>query len=95
MQGLLIIIAVLFTAEPAFAGAAAATFGPGGAGFSIVQLILLAAFGALASYITSALGQGQISSMIKLVTVFSCIAIVIAVVWKAISAVAEAFGVQL
>lgn len=77
------------------AGATAATFGPGGAGFSIVQLILLAAFRALASYITSALGQGQISSMIKLVTVFSCIAIVIGVVWKAISAVAQAFGVQL
>lgn len=90
-----LVLALLLYPGIAEAGATAATFGPGGVGFSIVQLILLAAFGALASYVTSALGQGQISSMIKLVTVFSCIAIVIGVVWKAISSIAKVFNVDL
>jgi hypothetical protein len=78
-----------------FGGVAAQTFGSGGAGFAIVQLMLIAAFGALSSYIASALGQGQVASMIKMVAVFSCIAIVIHSVWKAIAAVAQAFGIQL
>lgn len=77
------------------AGAAAQTFGTGGVGFAIVQLVLLASFGALCNYVASALGQGQIASMIKLVTVFSCIAVVISVIWKAIAAIAKVFSVEL
>jgi hypothetical protein len=76
-------------------GIAAETFSVGGAGGAIVQLLLIAGFGTLASYIVSALGQGQISSMVKLVTVFSCIGLIINVIWQAISAVANAFGVKL
>lgn len=86
---------VLMTAQPAFAGAAAQTFGPGGPGLAIVQLVLMAAFGSLCYIVAGALGQGQIANMIKLVTVFTCIAIVIGVVWKAIAAIATAFGVTL
>lgn len=78
-----------------FGGVASQTFGPGGAGVAIVQLLLIAGFGTLCGYITSALGQGQISGMVKLVTVFSCITLVISVIWKAIAAVAQAFGVSL
>lgn len=80
---------------PAYAGAVAQTLGPGGAGFAIVSLLVMAAFGALAYMITSALGMGQIAGMIKLVTVFSCISLVVGSIWKAISAVAKAFGIGL
>ena len=78
-----------------FGGIAAQTFGAGGAGSAIVQLLLIAAFGSLANYVVSALGHGQIASMVKLVTVFSCISLVISVVWSAIAAIAKAFGVAL
>lgn len=63
--------------------------GPGGPGFAVVQLMLVAAFGALCFYITQALSLGQVAGMIKLVTVFTCIGIVISAVWSAISAVAS------
>jgi hypothetical protein len=53
-----------------FGGVASTTLGPGGAGFAIVELVTIAAFGSLSNYITSALGQSQIGGMIKLVTVF-------------------------
>ncbi len=76
-------------------GIAAQTFSSGGAGSAIVQLVCLAAFGSLSTYVASALGQGQIASMIKLVTVFCCISTVVGVVWSAISQIAGAFGVGL
>jgi hypothetical protein len=78
-----------------FGGAMAQTFGTGGAGQPIVTLVCIATVGSLSSTIAGALGQGQISNMIKLVTVFSCISLVINVVWKAISALASAAGVGL
>jgi len=77
------------------AGVVGDTFSKGGAGFAIVQLLILAAFGALAVYVISALGYGQVASMTKLVTVFSCISIVIGTVWAAISKIANVFNVTL
>lgn len=90
-----IVFLLTLVAEPAYAGAASQTFGSGGPGLAIVQLVLMAAFGSLCYIVAGALGQGQIANMIKLVTVFSCIALVIGVVWKAIAAIAKAFGVEL
>lgn len=78
-----------------FGGIAAQTFSTGGPGSSIVQLLLLASFGSLTSYVASALGQGQIASMIKLLSVMGCIGIVIAQVMSAVNAIAKAFGVGL
>jgi hypothetical protein len=78
-----------------FGGVAAQTFASGGAGYAIVQLLVIAAFGSLAGYVISALGHGQIGNMVKTLTVFSCIGIVIAQVMKAINAIANAFGVGL
>lgn len=78
-----------------FGGAMSQTFGAGGAGQPIVTLVCIAAFGSLSSTIAGALGQGQIAAMIKLVTVFSCISLVINVVWKAISTLASAAGVAM
>ncbi len=91
----IIIILLLWVPSAAWAGAASATFGSSGPGFAIVELVLIAAFGALCTFIASALGQGNISSMIKMVTVFACIGVVIEAVWKAITAICQAFGVQL
>ena len=90
-----IIFASLIMASPALAGATRDTFGSSGPGLAIVQLVLMAAFGALCYIVAGALGQGQIANMIKLVTVFSCIAIVIGVIWKAIATIARVFGVEL
>jgi len=57
--------------------------------------MVVAAFGSILCYITSAFGQGQVSSMIKLTTVFLCISVVIGVVWKALSNIARVFGLEL
>jgi len=88
-----ILFAVLLFPVPAFAGVGADTLK--GVGLPLVQVMVVAAFGAILCYITSALGQGQISSMIKLMSVFICIGIVIGVVWSAISKVAKFFGLEL
>ncbi len=92
---------VIFTLNPGgvagvtTAGILAETFKPGGVGGTIVQMLVIAAFGTLSTYITSALGQGQISSMIKLGTVFSCIGLCISLIWGAIEKVATYFRVVL
>jgi hypothetical protein len=78
-----------------FGGAMSQTFGAGGAGQPIVTLVCIAAFGSLSNTIACALGQNQIGAMIKLVTVFSCITLVISVVWNAISTLASAAGVTM
>lgn len=78
-----------------FGGIAAQTFSAGGPGVCIVQLLLIAAFGSLSGYVISALGHSQIASMVKLLSVFACLSIVIAQVMKAISAISSAFGVGL
>lgn len=57
--------------------------------------LLLAAFGSTVNYVVSALGQGQIASMIKLMTVFACIGLVINQVLKAVNAIANGFGVNI
>lgn len=95
MRLISVIMAMLLVPCIAYAGILAEAFGPGGVGFPIVLLLVVAAFGALVCYITSALGMGQISSMVKLVTVFGCISIVINSIWNAISAIAKAFNLQL
>jgi len=76
-------------------GAMSQTFGTGGAGQPIVQLVCVAAVGSLSSTVAGALGHGQVAGMIKLVTVFSCIGVVISVVYKAVSAIAGMAGVAL
>lgn len=77
------------------ANLAASTFSTGGPGAAIVQLLLIASFGSLVGYVVSALGQGQIAAMIKLLTVFACITLVITQVVSAITAIANAFNVSL
>lgn len=72
--------------------AALSTFGPGGPGMMIIQLMLIAVVGWLAGYIAQAAGKGQIAGMIHVATVFSCIAIVAGVALNAINAVASFLG---
>lgn len=76
-------------------GIASQTFAAGGPGAAIVQLLLIAAFGSTVNYVLSALGQGQIAAMSKLLTVFACIGIVIGQILKAIWAIGSGFGVQI
>lgn len=86
-------VAVTVSPGVACAGVAASTLQ--GVGMPIVQLMILAAFGWICSYITSALGHGQVAGMIKVSTIFLCIGLVIGIVINAISKVASAFGLSL
>lgn len=92
---ILLALAIWFTPDVALAGVMADTFKSGGAGYCIVQLLLVAAATMLFSTITSALGKGQIAKMINIVGVFSCIGIVGSLILSVISSIAKAFGVQL
>lgn len=87
------ILLIFLVPVHAYAGVGADTLKS--VGLPLVQVMVVASFGAILCYITSALGQGQISSMIKLMSIFICIGIVIGVVWGAISKVARFFGLEL
>lgn len=69
-----------------------ATFGIGGAGFVIVQLMLIALVGWLCRYVAQAAGQGQIGGMIGVTTVFLCISIVASTAHKALSEILRFMG---
>ena len=71
---------------------AVGTFGIGGPGAVLVQLMLIGIVGWLLSYLTLAAGQGQISGMIKVVTIFTCIGMVAKSAWGAIKTVAAIAG---
>ena len=89
---------MVMSATPAHAStgaigkAALSTFGTGGPGMVIIQMMLIAVVGWLFGYIAQAVGQGQIAGMIKITTVFSCIGLVAGTAFKAITTVAEFLG---
>ena len=58
------------------------TFGPGGAGASISALVCTAIGGSFIGMVTSALGLGMASNMVKIMTTLACIGIVVASVGK-------------
>lgn len=93
--GACVITFAALVAYPGLAAAGVASQTLTGVGLPIVQLMVLAAFGWISSYITSALGHGQVAGMIKIVTVFICIGLVVGIVIGAISKVAAAFGLSL
>ncbi|HBC95083.1 MAG TPA: hypothetical protein DCZ10_19875 [Pelotomaculum sp.] len=89
-------IALGTSAAPAvanpFTAIAQSTFGPGGPGMVITQLMLIAVVGCLCGYIAQAAGKGQVAGMIHVATVFSCIAIIAGVAMDAINAVGKLLG---
>lgn len=68
------------------------TFGAGGVGMAIVQLMLLSIVGWLCGYLARAAGKGQVASMIDAATVFTCIILVVSVAFRAVAAVASQIG---
>lgn len=62
--------------------AAKQVFGPSQPGFIIVLLVTLAVGSWLAEMITTAIGKGQITTMIKTGTQIASILIVVALAWK-------------
>lgn len=82
----------IIKAEASIQSIAGPVFKPGGAGFAIIQLMLIAAVGSLAGYIASAVGKGQIAGFIKMTTVFSCIGVVAAQILAAINTFAKLIG---
>lgn len=89
-------VALGVSATPAFANPlttiAQSTFGPGGPGVVIAQLMLIAVVGWLCGYIAQAAGKGQIAGMIHVASTFSCIAIIAGVALNAINAVGKFLG---
>lgn len=62
--------------------AALQVFGPSQPGFVIIVLVVLAVGSWLGEMITTAIGKGQISAMIRVGTQIASILAVIAVAWK-------------
>ncbi len=62
--------------------AAKQVFGPSQPGFIIVLLVTLAVGSWLAEMITTAIGKGQITTMIKTGTQIASILVVVALAWK-------------
>lgn len=91
-------VGVTVTTSPAYAGSlkdvADKTFGSGGPGVAIIQLLLIAAVGWIAGYIAQAFGKGQIANMIHMTALFSCLTIVASVAWNAIKYVATFAGLN-
>ena len=71
---------------------ARSTFAPGSPGAVLWALMFLGVVGYFLSYIASAVGQGQISKMINVATLFIAVGLVANVVLKAITAVAGLAG---
>ena len=65
-----------------FGGTVTQTFGPGGSASSVSLLVGTAIGGSFASMVTGALGMGNVSSQIKIVTTLACIGICIGAVAK-------------
>lgn len=74
---------VLLTGLPAEATSGALDYN--GIGSAVVIMLRIAAIGTIASYIAQALNQGQIASMLKVATVFSCLGIIITVIVDALN----------
>ncbi|MDQ7094282.1 hypothetical protein REC12_11845 [Desulfosporosinus sp. PR] len=62
--------------------AAAAAFGPSSPGFVIVVLVMLGVGSWLAEMITTSIGKGQISAMIRTGSLIAAIISVVMVAWK-------------
>ena len=60
-------------------------FAPGGAGASITALVGVAVGGSIASMVLSAIGQGFVSNIVKIVSTLTCVAILIGAVTKTLS----------
>lgn len=66
------------------AEAAIRAFGPGSPGFVILLLVMLGVGSWLGEMITTAVGKGQISAMIRTATTIAAILSVVAVAWQLI-----------
>ena len=71
---------------------ARSTFAPGSPGAVLWQLMFLGVVGYFLSYITAAVGKGQISRMIDVGATFAAVILVVGVVVGAIVAVAGIAG---
>ncbi|EGW39067.1 hypothetical protein [Desulfosporosinus sp. OT] len=65
--------------------AAVAAFGPSSPGFVIIVLVMLGVGSWLAEMITSSVGKGQISAMIRTGSLIAAIISVVTVAWKLLS----------
>lgn len=67
-------------------------FGPGGAGFVIVEICFIAMVGWLAGYLATAAGRGNLAQMIQVASVFIAITLVAAQAVLALRAFAAFIG---
>lgn len=55
----------------------------------VVQVLMVYVLGSLAKYIAAAVGQRQLASALRLVTILICISIFAPAVWEALSGVVD------
>ena len=67
------------------AEAALKVFGPSSPGFVVIALVMLAVGSWLGEMITSAVGKGQITAMIRTGSLIASILLVIGVAWQLLS----------
>jgi hypothetical protein len=72
-----------------FGAVAATTFGPSGAGFVLMQLLLLTVVGWSINHIASAMGHSQLGNQAKLATTLVAFALIVGTVVNAIRKVGE------
>lgn len=71
---------------------AGATFGPGGVGFVLMQVLLLAVVGWGINHIASAMGHSHLGNQAKLLTSLIAFILVIGTVWDALGKFFSIFG---
>lgn len=60
-------------------------------GKEIVQVLMIWTVGSLARYVASAVGQKQLASALKMVTILICVSVILPAVWDALSGLVEFF----
>jgi len=83
-QGVPVFSAVATGGKMSMGVVAGATFGPGGPGFVLLQILLLAVVGYMIDWIASATGHKQLGSMAKTVTLLSAFGIVVGSIAQAL-----------
>lgn len=93
--GLLGLVAVWpgFAEATTFGQLAGATFGLGGPGAAIIQLLLICIVVWFAMYMATALNNGQVAALIKITGTFTCLGIIIGLAWGLLKSICAFAGI--
>lgn len=78
-----------------FGELAGATFGMGGPGAAVLQILLICIVVWLAMYMASAVGNGQAAAMMRVTGTFACMGILASLAWGLLKAICAFAGIQI